>query len=109
MNGASRNVTVDEKEVANIQSGGGSGAAKPLPLPDRDIRRKRPPALSFVLRLETLRRIAPVLSLLVLAFIYLKVWTSGKGFLIVLAGIPVYLVWSRLGGPHTRAPEPASR
>jgi APA family basic amino acid/polyamine antiporter len=34
--------------------------------------------------------------LLVLDFIYLKRWTSGKGFLIVLAGIPVYLVWSRL-------------
>ena len=33
---------------------------------------------------------------LVLDFIYLKPWTSGKGFLIVLAGIPVYLVWSRV-------------
>jgi basic amino acid/polyamine antiporter, APA family len=34
--------------------------------------------------------------LLVLDFIYLKPMTSGKGFLIVLAGIPVYLIWSRL-------------
>ena len=34
--------------------------------------------------------------LLVLDFIYLKPWTSGKGFLIVLAGIPVYLIWSRV-------------
>jgi hypothetical protein len=25
----------------------------------------------------------------------LKPWTSGKGFLIVVAGIPVYLIWSR--------------
>jgi APA family basic amino acid/polyamine antiporter len=33
---------------------------------------------------------------LVLDFIYLKPSTSGIGFLIVLAGIPVYLVWSRL-------------
>ena len=33
--------------------------------------------------------------LLVLDFIYLKPLTSGKGFLIVLAGIPVYLIWSR--------------
>ena len=33
--------------------------------------------------------------LLVLDFIYLKPLTSGKGYLIVLAGIPVYLVWSR--------------
>jgi APA family basic amino acid/polyamine antiporter len=35
--------------------------------------------------------------LLVLDFIYLNRWTSGKGYLIVLAGIPVYLIWSRVG------------
>jgi APA family basic amino acid/polyamine antiporter len=34
--------------------------------------------------------------LLVLDFIYLRTKTSGKGFVIVLAGIPVYFVWSRL-------------
>ncbi len=33
--------------------------------------------------------------LLILDFIYLKPLTSGKGYLIVLAGIPVYLIWSR--------------
>ncbi len=38
-------------------------------LPDRDVRRKRPPLLSFVLRMETLRRVARVLSLLVLDYI----------------------------------------
>ena len=37
--------------------------------PERDVRRKRPPLLSFLLRLETLRRVARVLSLLVLDFI----------------------------------------
>ncbi len=44
--------------------------------------------------------------LLVLDFIYLKPWTSGKGYLIVLAGIPVYLVWSprgRVAGEGPRA------
>ncbi len=40
--------------------------------------------------------------LLVVDFIYLKPWTSGKGFLIVLAGIPVYLVWTWLAGSGTR-------
>jgi APA family basic amino acid/polyamine antiporter len=35
-------------------------------------------------------------ALLVLDFIYLKPSTSGKGYLIVLAGIPVYLIWTRL-------------
>jgi len=38
-------------------------------LPDRDVRRKRPPVLSFVLRLETLRRVARVVSLLVIDFV----------------------------------------
>jgi exopolysaccharide biosynthesis polyprenyl glycosylphosphotransferase len=37
-----------------------------LPLPDRDMRSKRPPVLSFLLRWSTLRRAARVLSLLAL-------------------------------------------
>ncbi len=41
--------------------------------------------------------------LLVADFIYLKPLTSGKGFLIVLAGIPVYLIWSRLAARRARA------
>jgi exopolysaccharide biosynthesis polyprenyl glycosylphosphotransferase len=46
-----------------------SAEAIPFVLPDRDVRRKRPPFLSFLLRLETLRRAARVVSLLVLDFI----------------------------------------
>jgi exopolysaccharide biosynthesis polyprenyl glycosylphosphotransferase len=42
--------------------------ALPLAMPERDVRRKRPPLLSFLLRLETLRRIARVISLLALDF-----------------------------------------
>jgi exopolysaccharide biosynthesis polyprenyl glycosylphosphotransferase len=37
----------------------------------RDMRRKRPPALSFLLRMDTLRRVARVVSLLALDFIAL--------------------------------------
>jgi exopolysaccharide biosynthesis polyprenyl glycosylphosphotransferase len=62
-------VTVEQKEVANIHSGGSPPAGTPVPLPERDIRRKRPPLLSFVLRLETFRRVARVLTLLLLDFI----------------------------------------
>ena len=69
MNGASRNVTVEQKEAANIHSGGDQQATVPLSLPERDIRRKRPPLLSFVLRWETLRKVARVISLLALDFI----------------------------------------
>jgi exopolysaccharide biosynthesis polyprenyl glycosylphosphotransferase len=62
-------VTVEQREVPKIHSADAADAATSVPLPDRDIRRKRPPVLSFVLRLETLRRVARVLSLLVLDFI----------------------------------------
>ncbi len=41
----------------------------PLPSPTHDVRRKRPPALSFLLRLETLRRVGRIVSLLVLDFV----------------------------------------
>ena len=39
-----------------------------MTLPPIDIRRKRPPALSFLLRLDTLRRVSRVVSLLALDF-----------------------------------------
>jgi exopolysaccharide biosynthesis polyprenyl glycosylphosphotransferase len=40
----------------------------PAALPERDVRRKRPPALSFLLRLATLRKLLRVVSLLALDF-----------------------------------------
>jgi exopolysaccharide biosynthesis polyprenyl glycosylphosphotransferase len=46
-----------------------SDEAVPFVLPDRDVRRKRPPFLSFLLRLETLRRGGRVVSLLALDFV----------------------------------------
>jgi len=42
-----------------------------LPFVERDVRRKRPPALSFLLRMDTLRRAARALSLLALDFVAL--------------------------------------
>src|SRR3712207_3876363 len=48
------------------------------PLVEHDVRRKRPPALSFLLRWETARRLARVVSLLVLDFaaVYLAILTA---------------------------------
>ncbi len=43
-------------------------AREPVVLPPVDVRRKRPPALSFLLRMETLRRASRVISLLALDF-----------------------------------------
>jgi exopolysaccharide biosynthesis polyprenyl glycosylphosphotransferase len=47
-------------------------------LPDRDVRRKRPPALSFLLRLSTLRTTLRILSLLALDFagVWLSLFTA---------------------------------
>jgi exopolysaccharide biosynthesis polyprenyl glycosylphosphotransferase len=42
--------------------------AAPAALPERDVRRKRPPALSFLLRLATLRRAMRIVVLLALDF-----------------------------------------
>jgi exopolysaccharide biosynthesis polyprenyl glycosylphosphotransferase len=61
-------VTVEQTEVGKTHSNGGSHGPVALPLPDRDVRRKRPPALSFLLRLETVRRIIRVVSLLAIDF-----------------------------------------
>jgi exopolysaccharide biosynthesis polyprenyl glycosylphosphotransferase len=44
-------------------------ATTTVTLPSVDVRRKRPPALSFVLRMETLRRACRIASLLVLDFV----------------------------------------
>ena len=46
-----------------------SVAEEPLVLPERDVRRKRPPLLSFLLSLETMRRVARVASLLALDYV----------------------------------------
>src|ERR671935_1971873 len=48
------------------------------PFAERDVRRKRPPALSFLLRMDTLRRVARALSLLALdlAAIFLAIVTA---------------------------------
>jgi hypothetical protein len=40
-----------------------------LHLPERDVRRKRPPLLSFLLRMDTLRSAARILALLALDFV----------------------------------------
>jgi len=49
-----------------------------FPFPHRDVRAKRPPLLSFVLRLETLRRAGRIVSLLALdiAGVFLAIYTA---------------------------------
>jgi len=85
-----RNVTIQRQEEATGDAAGATYEAPRQPAqPERDVRRKRPPMLSFVLRLETLRRVARVISLLIVDFIgvagalftalFLKLWIRGNG------------------------------
>jgi len=63
----------------------------PVVLPPVDVRRKRPPLLSFVLRMETLRRGSRVISLLALDFIGLfgALWTA-----LMVKSVVRYDVWA---------------
>ena len=62
-------MTIEQREATSARSNPVAETAAHLGLPQRDIRRKRPPLLSFVLRLETLRRSARVASLLALDYV----------------------------------------
>ncbi len=62
-------MTTDQQEALKEASNGANGAPVPSGLAERDVRRKRPPALSFLLRLETLRRLGRIVSLLALDYI----------------------------------------
>ena len=60
----------------------------PLPLPGHDVRRKRPPLLSFLLRMDTLRSGARVVSLLAVDFagVFAAIFTALALKDLVLAG-----------------------
>ena len=61
--------------VEEQQTGRPTGVAA---LSDRDVRRKRPPVLSFLLRLVTLRKLLRIASLLALDFagVWLALFTA---------------------------------
>jgi len=60
------NVTIQERGPTEDQAEAPARLKPALVMPDRDVRRKRPPLLSFLLRLETGRRVARVVSLFAL-------------------------------------------
>ncbi len=60
---------IDQNEVIERRTNGSQGDSPAGYFPDRDVRRKRPPLLTFLLRVETLRRLTRVVLLLALDFI----------------------------------------
>jgi exopolysaccharide biosynthesis polyprenyl glycosylphosphotransferase len=60
---------IDHEQATQPGANGNHTGSAPLNLPERDVRRKRPPVLtSFVLRVQTLRRLIRVVTLLALDF-----------------------------------------
>jgi exopolysaccharide biosynthesis polyprenyl glycosylphosphotransferase len=55
--------------ASSSETNGRHGGLDPLALPEHDVRRKRPPGLMFLLRMELLRRLVRVVSLLALDFV----------------------------------------
>jgi exopolysaccharide biosynthesis polyprenyl glycosylphosphotransferase len=73
-----RSATPSLTAQAALAPSGRVDGSPSLELPDRDIRSKRPPALSFLLRMSTVRRLSRVISLLALDFagVALAVFTA---------------------------------
>jgi exopolysaccharide biosynthesis polyprenyl glycosylphosphotransferase len=90
-----RVVTIEQAEATDSRANGAATAPGPLVLPERDVRRKRPPLVSFVLRLETLRRIARIGSLLALDFAGVAgaLFTALTIKLLIQAHFSVYVAW----------------
>jgi exopolysaccharide biosynthesis polyprenyl glycosylphosphotransferase len=85
-------VTIQQQDAR--RPGAGGGFERPS-LPIRDVRRKKPPLLSFVLRLETARRVARVISLLALDLVGVgaALFTSLLLKLVVLGHSDTALAW----------------
>ncbi len=75
---SSRGATDAPERPSPEEDGPPPGGDGTLFLGDYDVRRKRPPALSFLLRMDTLRRVSRVLSLLAidLAALFLAILTA---------------------------------
>jgi exopolysaccharide biosynthesis polyprenyl glycosylphosphotransferase len=77
------------RELREVKPPSGGQPAVPVALPRRDVRARRPPALGFIIRLETLRRLVRVLTLMTLdvAGVSLAIFTALE-LKAVLRGVP---------------------
>jgi exopolysaccharide biosynthesis polyprenyl glycosylphosphotransferase len=90
-------VTIDQREAAD-RAANGVLAPGAIVMPERDVRRKRPPVLSFLLRLETFRRLARVASLLAvdLAGVVAALFTALMLKYVVQATPDMSAVWGQV-------------
>ena len=86
-------MTIEETNATRPSPAGYPG----MPLPQRDVRSKRPPALSFLLRMETFRRLARVASLLVVDYVGVvaALFAALLVKLLLTGNNDVHLVWEQ--------------
>jgi exopolysaccharide biosynthesis polyprenyl glycosylphosphotransferase len=94
-------VEAGRSEGAAEAGGNGSLAKGPDPgpelrLPRSDVRRKRPPSLSFLLRMETVRTLARITSLLALDFagVFLAIYTALSIKALFRAGFDAHAIFT---------------
>ncbi len=87
---------IDHTEATPSRTKSSYGPPAPLPLPERDVRRKRPPLIMFLLRMETLRRLTRVTSLLLIDFVGLTaaLLTAFAVKLAVKGGFSAHGTWT---------------
>ncbi len=87
---------IDQKEATERPSNGAYAGRAPLMLPERDVRRKRPPLLIFLLRLETLRRLIRVGLLLALDLVGVSaaLYTAIALKLALQMGLNLHTAWN---------------
>lgn len=62
-------MSIDQREATDVIEDRAAGGSLPVDFAGRDVRRKRPPALAFLLTLDTLRKVARVASLLIVDYV----------------------------------------
>jgi hypothetical protein len=69
---------LEAEQIRAQEQAAQEGSPASVRLPDRDVRRKRPPALLFLLRVETLRQLLRILALLTIDFVglYAAIFTG---------------------------------
>jgi exopolysaccharide biosynthesis polyprenyl glycosylphosphotransferase len=88
-------VTTKERQAQRRTVSTETGSGYLRPVPRRDVRRKRPPALSFLLRMETFRKAARVASLLIVDFagVFLALYTAIAFKLAIKGAFSFHVVW----------------
>jgi exopolysaccharide biosynthesis polyprenyl glycosylphosphotransferase len=87
---------IDHDQATQTRPPDSYAGSAPATLPERDVRRKRPPLLMFLLRMETLRRLIRVVTLLAIDFfgVTAALFTAFAIKLAFKGGITLHDAWA---------------